>query len=439
LAFGAPLDAQGLPQAGRALGARGGGLAEVAAAVGTADGQVLALGARGNAAALAEGKTVGAFVDAEALGGPSTPVAAASGYLGDVAVVSAEMVSRRATVSRKTTPPRARVRARTRAAGSAKDTPHSAPRPVASGAHGAGWALDLRVQRHYSSAPRTPLVLPVGNARPWAVAVAIDFRSDVLLVWASRGAIYAREVTQAGRAEPVRRLSAVAGVPELRALYSDDGRAIVAWREQRAVASAAQSTSIAVSISDPALRFAAPRTVERFVDLRGLVPPLGSLRLARLSSEAVMMAWTGVHAGRYVVRASPVSLRRGVWAPVVISGQPSSTLSTASGSRPVQALLADLVPGPDAEAIALWTAAPRARNGALDPNRRTIAAAWGHYGGHGEARFAAPEAVSAPGPNGTPAAAFDPQNDMALAAWVTGVQAPRIVYAQREAGPPRAG
>jgi len=87
--------------------------------------------------------------------------------------------------------------------------------------------------------------------------------------------------------------------------------------------------------------------------------------------------------------------------------------------------------------LALWTTAPRLPDGALDGRHRAIFAAWGHYGGHGEARFAAPEAVAVPGPNGVPAAAFDPQSDRALAAWARGpVGTPRIVYAQRGAGSP---
>ena len=66
-------------------------------------------------------------------------------------------------------------------------------------------------------------------------------------------------------------------------------------------------------------------------------------------------------------------------------------------------------------------AAPRLPSGALDyRRRRAIGAAWGHYAGHGEALFAAPEAVAAPGANGPPAVAFDPQSDRALAAWVVG-------------------
>ncbi len=431
--FGTPLGAGGLPRGdGHAIGERtdsrgvrglGGdsgaasaaeGLAAVSAAVGTTAGQVLAAGSTAaGAGAFAESEIAGTFPAALPLGGPAEPVAAASGYLGDAVLVSLAKG-----------PPRARVRARAgskppgRAAGSANEV----PQPTR-------WALAVRVQRHYSSAPRPPLLLPLEGAPPDALAVAMDYRSDLLLVWAAGGAIYAREIPQGGPAGPVHRLGGVVGAPELRALYSDDGRAIVAWREQRG-----SRTSIEVSISDAALQFGAPHTVERFADLPGVAPPPGSLRLVRLSSEAVMMAWTGLRAGRYVVRASPVSLRRGVWAPVVVSAPPVG--SSAGDAPPEQALLADLVPGPRAEALALWTAAPLTAGQRLDPRRRAIVAAWGHYGGHGEARFAPPEAVSPPGPNGAPAAAFDPQNDRALAAWVAGTSSPRVVYSQRSAGPP---
>ena len=94
----------------------------------------------------------------------------------------------------------------------------------------------------------------------------------------------------------------------------------MAWRSQSVAPGGAPTTTIELSISGSGLAFGAPRVLERFRDLGGFVPPAGSLRLLRLSSEAVMIAWTGVDSGHYVVRASPVSLRRGAWAPVVISG-----------------------------------------------------------------------------------------------------------------------
>lgn len=170
------------------------------------------------------------------------------------------------------------------------------------------------------------------------------------------------------------------------------------------------------------------------------------------------MAWTGTSLGRYAVRVSPVSLRRGAWAPVTISGPTpgagaaarsgaSATATRASGpaearratsAGAVDAVLADLVPGPHAEALALWSAAPRLPGGGPNPRRRAILAARGHYAGAGEVAFAAPEAVAPAGPNGTPAAAVDPQTGRALAAWVTlagGANSSRIAYALRAAGP----
>ncbi len=437
-AFGATLAADDLPGGGRVLAADAGGLAEVAAAAGTAVGQVLAVGRSQRAAAtptaggrsatasgssatasgssatasgssatasgssatasrvavggsagegtgaLMEGRTAGAFGAARPLGGPATPVAASSAYLGDVAIASP-------------------VRMR------------------------AGWAIAVRVQRHYSETPARARLVPVGASPVDAVATTMDYRAEVLLVWASGGTIYARELPPAGALGPLHVLGGLAAGspdPELQALLSDDGHAIVTWRSQSAAPGGAPSTTIELSISGSALAFGAPRVLERFSDLGGFVPPAGSLRLLRLSSEAVMIAWTGVDAGRYVVRASPVSLRRGAWAPVVISGR--------------GAVLADVAAGPDAEAFALWRTTPSFTNGA--PGRVAGSDAWairaarGHYAGRGEVSFAAPELVAAPGPNGPAAVAVDPSSGRVLAAWVTrsgGEGEGRIEYALR--------
>jgi hypothetical protein len=421
-ALAAPLGPNGLPGRGRALntaGPAGAGPVEIAMGAGTALGQVIVMGSgtRGAAAGrdtaatepkgaaaggrLTEGRLPSAFSRPLALGGPAAPDAVTSGYLGDTAIASTIWV---------------------RGAGPAVGgVTRAGARPARRGA----WAIAVRVQRHYSLAPSAARLLAAGVSRPSALAVAMDYRGDVLVTWVAAGrSIEAREIDAGVAVGPVERVGVGVGVTEPRALISDDGHAIVVWREQALARRGAGRTSIEVSISGPGMVFGRARSVERFTDLPGLAPASGSLRLTRLSSEAVMMAWTGMRAGRYVVRASPVSLRRGVWAPVTIS------------PRGRQALLAALVAGPRAEALALWTTAPRLRDGRLDRRRRAIFAAWGHYGGHGEARFAVPEAVAPAGPNGIPGVAFDPQSDMALAAWATGARTPRIVYARRAAGPP---
>jgi hypothetical protein len=386
--LGATLGADDLPGRGRALVPEAGDLAVVTAATGTAAGDVLTVG--------------------------SSTAAAASGYLGD-AVLALPVRSRQG-----------------------------------------GWELAVRVQRHYNSALGRPRLVPAGAGPVEAVAAALDYRAEILLVWAARGEVYARELPAAGAAGPARRLGPAGADPEIGALLSDDGHAIVAWRSQSVVGSGSSpagtvggegvrtasggGTSTAIELSlfqtgpGAVLEPGSLRQVERFRDPPGFPPPPGSLRLIRLSSEAVMLAWTALGADdRYVVRASPVSLRRGAWAPVTISG--------ATGPRAVDAVLADLVPGPDAEALALWSAGPRLPSGA--PGRAgsgpwAILAARGHYAGRGEVAFEAPEPIAPAGPNGPPAAAFDPQTGQVLAAWVTlagGAGAGRLAYALRAAGP----
>jgi hypothetical protein len=389
-AFGATL-AGDTPGVGQPLASDPVGLEEVAVTAGTATGQVVAVGS----GALTEGRIAGAFSAAQPLGGPAAPVAASSAYLGDVAVVSP-------------------VRTR------------------------AGWAIAVRVQRHYSESPARARLVPVGASPVEAVVAAMNYRADVLLVWASSGTVYARELAPAGALGPVQRLGHLtAGSPdlELRALVSDDGHAIVAWRSQSVAPGGAPTTTVTLSISGGGLAFGAPRVLERFRDLGGFVPPAGSLRLLRLSSEAVMIAWTGVDADRYVVRASPVSLRRGAWAPVVISGLGSGGVQTgANRASAGDAVLADLAAGPGAEAFALWRVAPGSAGGAPNPLRWAIRAARGHYAGQGEVSFAVPELVAAPGPNGSPGVAVDPTSGRALAAWVTlagGSGVGRIEYALR--------
>jgi hypothetical protein len=405
--------------------------------------------AAGGVAAVAEGRAAGAFSPARLLGGPAALVAAASAYLGDVVVASPVWTTR------------------------------------------TGWAVAVRVQRHYAGALAAPRLVPVGAA-PEAVAAAMDYRAEVLLVWATRGGVYAREMAQGGALAPVRRLGALppgAAAPEVQALLSDDGHAIVAWRWDAPAPGGGTLTTLDLSrfeVGAGAPAPPAPTTVERFRDLPGpAVAPErfrdssasavglerfrdssasavglersrdssasaaapersrnpsasaaapGALRLTRLSSEAVVMAWTGRAAGRYVVRASPVSLRRGAWAPGTISG--------AAGE---EASLADLVPGPHAEALAVWSATPPrprtgdGRAGAEGASvKAALLAARGHYAGHGEVSFEAPEEVVPPGFYGAPAAAIDPGTGQAVAAWVArsaGAPTARVVYALRAPGP----
>jgi hypothetical protein len=469
-AVGATLAGDDFPGRGRALTAGAGNLAEVLAATGTATGQVLAVGA-GNVptpvsrhtptdgasgfgalvegstvGAFAEGRTVGAFAPAQPLAGPVAsvagtvasavgPVASVAGPVASVAGPVASAVGPVASIAGPVAPtvgPVASIAGP--AAPVAVSSSYLGDVAIASPAHTrAGWAIAVRVQRHYSEAPGPERLVPAGPGPLTAVAATMDYRAELLLVWASDGEVYARVVSPSGAAQPAQRLGSIeagSSVLELCALLSDDGHAIVAWRRQSLAPGGAQSTTIESNISGSELTFGAPRPLERFRDLGGFVPPAGSLRLLRLSSEAVMIAWTGVDEGRYVVRASPVSLRRGVWAPVAISGDGATGVQAGANRSPAtDAVLADLAAGPDAEAFALWRVAPRLPSGAPNPRRWAIRASRGHYAGRGEVSFGAPEIVAPAGPNGPPAGAVDPATGRALAAWVALVGTPHVEYA----------
>src|SRR5205807_857443 len=143
--------------------------------------------------------------------------------------------------------------------------------------------------------------------------------------------------------------------------------------------------------------------------------PAGALRLTRLSSENLMVAWTGMAAGRHVVRAAAVG-SSGV-RPLVNVSPPGA-----------DALLADLAPGPRGEVLAVWTS-PSARTGAA----ARILAARGYILRPLQARFGPPEQVAPAGPYGRPVAAFDPATDRAVAAWGVASAAPAVDYAVRAA------
>ncbi len=103
-----------------------------------------------------------------------------------------------------------------------------------------------------------------------------------------------------------------------------------------------------------------------------------------------------------------------------------------------EAILADIAPGPDAEAVAVWRVAPRlpgsgrVGSGRVGPIAWAIRAARGHYAGRGEVSFDAPEQVTPAGANGPPAVAIDPASGNALAAWVSLAGVPHIEYAVRD-------
>ena len=296
-----------------------------------------------------QGAAAGTFAAQRTVAGSGSPAAVTRAYLGDVALAA----------------------------------------PATPGAGG----LQVQVERFFRtsfSAARQAVGagVPVSSA-----TVALDFRTDALAVWTSRGALYARYLPARHAAAAVQRLASVAPGAHASAVLSDDGRAIVAWSEVRGAAA-----SVHVAISRAGVSFGAPALLERFSAPAGAALPAASPTLIRLRSEAVVIAWDGATGGHWVIREAPVEL----------------TGLGSVGTIAVQerdALMWSFAPGPDNEAMLLWgqpelgpaATSVWAARGFLAPGRRLV--------------FGAPEAVAGPGPNSEGNLAVDPTGDGAVAVW----------------------
>jgi hypothetical protein len=326
---------------------------------------------------LTEGQAGGPFAAPLALGGPAGTFSFATAYLGDAALTSLA-------------DPRGRI------------------------------SVQLRVQRHHAQRFAAPaeVTTAAGAGSIEALTVALDFRSDRLVVFSRQGSLFARELPGKGAPHASQRLgpSPPAGA-RIAAVISDDDRAIVAWTVRHG-----GQTSVYVSHSQPGVRFTAPLLLEEFPDPSGLSGYVDSPQLVRLSSESVMLAWTGAVAGHWAIRAAAID-QHGVL--------PPNTLSPAGRD----ALLADIAPGPNDEALALWSE-PQPTAAGLDVDRQAIFAARGFDGYPEQVKFAAPELLAPPGTNSDATVAFDPDSDRAVAAWRTGAGA--LAYSVREPGAPSA-
>jgi hypothetical protein len=262
--------------------------------------------------------------------------------------------------------------------------------------------IRLLVQRHHAQAFARSIAVSTGaSGRIAELAVALDYRSDALAVWRQGGAIYARDLPASGRARAtIQRLGpAVGPSSKIASLLSDDNRGIVAWSMQ-----SGGETSVYIDLSAGGVRFGTPRLLERFADPTGTALPEDSPRLIRLSSESVMLAWTGSDGSNWVVRTAAIDLN---------GLGPVNTISPAGHD----AVLAGLAPGPDGEALALWTEPQRDALGRLEPNRQAIFTARGIDAYPARTIFGEPEEVAAPGPSSDPDVALDPNGGRAVAVW----------------------
>jgi hypothetical protein len=76
-----------------------------------------------------------------------------------------------------------------------------------------------------------------------------------------------------------------------------------------------------------------------------------------------------------------------------------------------------MTPGPDDDAVLLWTEPLPTVSGAPDLERQAIFAARSTEASGGRVIFDAPEPVAAPGEVSDPTVAIDPDDDAAVAVW----------------------
>ena len=88
--------------------------------------------------------------------------------------------------------------------------------------------------------------------------------------------------------------------------------------------------------------FGVPRLLESFQNPHSVAPPPASPSLIRLSTESVMLTWSSIVGGRWVIRSAAVDQDR---------VGPATTVSSATGD----VLPDDLQPGPKADAMLLWS------------------------------------------------------------------------------------
>jgi len=359
----APVTSLDLPRSGTALrGARGEAplVRGPLAATGAPHGEILVVGGGGGGAhdlLAVQGRAGGPFSTLTPASGLAAPFALTTAYLGDAAILA---------------------------------SPRGGPLAGPLRLHIARFFAHTLVRNQQAGARRESVR---------TLAVALDYRTDAIAVWAHHGGLYARDMPGRGAPRRVQLLASVGSNVHIAALLSDDYRAIVAWSEQRG-----GQTSLYFDQSSVGVRFGAPRLLERVQNPAGVPAPAASPRLIRLSNESVMIAWAGVQAGHWVVRTAAID-QHGIGAP---------TTMQAPG---VDALLCCLAVGPDAEALVMWTEPQPGAGNMPDLAEQALFAARGVDARPRRTIFEAPEEVAPPGPISDAAVAFDPASDRALAVW----------------------
>ena len=342
--------------------------------------------------------------DSEALGTASSPtVLAAGASLGRVAV-AATVGEHRTAVLQGRAVGRLTAAATFSTRQARLAVAHAYLGDVAVASVQAGPSITVDVERYFRPSFERPFRIPIAAGPLTALTVTMDYRSDVLVAWQQDGSVYAHMLRASGRAEPTQRVGPSGPDPQLQALVSDNDHGMIAWSSTHARVGSPARTAVYLALSAARVRFHGQRLIASFADpsTAGLEP--GSLALVRLASEDVMLAWTEVESGHYVVLAAPA---------VFAAVRPATRLTPLAG----QAVLAAMAPGGADEAVALWR---RTVPGGSAPgwSRAQLWAARTFIDPHGRVGFTTPEMVGPAGPVVDPAIAVDPADDRAVAAWL---------------------
>ncbi|MGD0980287.1 MAG: hypothetical protein ABR946_02275 [Solirubrobacteraceae bacterium] len=380
----ANVDGADRPQAPRALLAgavAGARLVAPLYAVGTATGEIIAVAGSAEASVLgspeavaADGFATGVVERLRLLGGPDTPLATMDGFIGDADLAT-----------------------------------------LASAA-GGGYEIVVRAQRHYAEALHGRRILRVGDARPTALAIGMDFRADRLVVWAQGGEVWAQDITNDGRTRARQLLGPSGYAPQIAALLSDDDRAFVIWTDEPPPG-AGGATQVLLAHSAVGPTFHGARTLASFTEPAGVRLTAGSVAAERLSDEGVALLWPAMANGNYVVDAAGVT-QTGVRPPSILA-EPGQDVR-----------LAAVATGPENEFVVVVALAPRTASGFEQSHQELLATRSNVVRGTTGLGFG-PLAVIAPsGPNIDPSVAIDPDTDAALAAWQTTIAGtPKVEYA----------
>ncbi len=278
-----------------------------------------------------------------------------------------------------------------------------------------GPAIAVRLERSFQSGFGPAQLVPIGAGPVTALTATMDYLSDVLLAWQQGGAVYARMLRVSGRSDPTQRVGASAPDPQIQAVVSDNGHGMIVW-SSTVIPERSARTRIYLDLSAAGVRFGHPLQLASFADPQQVGRRPGSLKLERLSTENVMLAWTVAEDGHYAVHAAPA---------VFAASRPATLLSDPHS----QAILSDLAPGPTGEAIALWSTMPRAADGTLASNRAQLWAVRTDIRPPAHVVLRRPKMIAAAGPNVAATVAVDPANDRAVAAWLALATPERVEYA----------